>query len=153
MMQVVYTDLEKEFTDFDKVEERLVDVFKHLKYHLPDAPLPSKIITYNAAFSFGVVSTDSIIGIGLEMYLGQENRIIQEIRFPVYMKEKMHRDYLPMDVAHSWLMTNVFVEGRGETFLSSLIYFGKLRYMMKGLMPDLPDHQLMRYTQEEYDYA
>lgn len=153
MMKVVYADVEREFADFDEIENQLTDIFKHLRYHLPDAPVPSKIITWNGAFSYGVVSTDSVIGLALEMYLGQENRIIKEIRFPVYMKEKMHRDYLPIDVAHSWLITNVFEESRGETFLSSMIYFGKLRYIMRALMPDLPENLLLRYTPEELEYA
>lgn len=153
MMKVVYSDVAEEFDDFDEIENQLTDIFKHLRYHLPDAPVPSKIITWNGAFSYGVVSTDSVIGIALEMYLGQENRIIKEIRFPVYMKEKMQRDYLPIDVAHSWLITNVFDESRGETFLSSMIYFGKLRYIMGALMPDLPENLLLRYTPEEHQYA
>ncbi len=153
MMQIVTEDIGQEFSDFSGLEERFIDIFKHQKYHLPNAPLPTKIITYNAAYSFGVISTDSVIGIGLEMYLGPENRIVKEIRFPVYMKDKMQRDYLPIDVAHSWLATNVVGENKGETFLSSMIYYGKLRYALKALMPDLSDHLMIRYTPEEYEYA
>ena len=153
MMKVVNADMETEFSDFNKIEEQLVDLFKHQRYHLPNAPVPNKIVTYNGAYSYGVISTDSVIGIGLEMYLGPENRIIKEIRFPLYVKEKMQRDYLAVDVAHSWLVTNVIGDSRGETFLSSMIYFGKLRYAMKALMPESPDHLMIRYTQEEYDYA
>jgi hypothetical protein len=88
MMQMMMEDLETEFSDFTVVEDQLTDVFKRLKYHLPNAPQPKKIITYNGAFTFGVVSTDSVIGIGLDMYLGAQNRLVREIRFPQYMKEK-----------------------------------------------------------------
>lgn len=153
MMKLVNDDINAEFADFTEIEERITDIFKHQKYYLPNAPLPQQVITYNSAFSYGVISTDSVIGIGLEMYLGPENRMIKEIRFPLYMKDKMQRDYLPVDVAHSWLITNVLGEDRGETFLSSMIYFGKLRYMLEAFMPDLPEHLMIRYTEEEYDYA
>lgn len=153
MMQMMMEDLETEFSDFNVVEEQLTDVFKRLKYHLPNSPQPNKIITYNGAFTFGVVSTDSVIGIGLDMYLGAQNRLVREIRFPQYMKDKMNRDYLTLDVAQSWLMTNVLGEDEGETFLSSMIYYGKLRYILKALLPKAEDHIIMRYNPEEYDFA
>ncbi len=153
MMQMVNSDLETEFSDFTEIETQLTDAFKHLKYHMPDAPVPYKIITYNSAYSFGVISTDNVIGIGLEMFLGPENRIVKEIRFPVYMKEKMRREYLPVDVAQSWLTANVVGDERGETFLSSMIYFGKLMYLLEAMMPEFEEHLIARYTKEEYDYA
>ena len=153
VMKVVNEDIASEFEDFSLYEKGFVSIFKHLKYHLPNAPVPKKIITYNGAYSFGVISTDSVIGIALEMYLGADNRITKEIGFPLYMKEKMHYDYLLVDVAHSWLITNVINESKGETFLSSMIYYGKLRYALEALMPNEPDHLMIRYTKEEYDYA
>ena len=153
IIKEVHTDIAVAFEDFKPVEEELVDIFKHFKYHLPDAPLPQKVITYNSAFNYGVVSTDSVIGIGLDMYLGADNRVVKRVGFPLYMKEKMEAKYLPVDVAHSWLMTNVIGEERGETFLSNMIYFGKLHYALEALMPDLEEATILRYTQEEYDYS
>ncbi len=153
IMKKTVDDIETTFSDFDAVENQIIDLFKHQKYHLPESPLPTKIITYNSAFNYGVISTDSAIGIGLEMYLGTENRIVQELPFPVYVKEKMKSDYLPVDVAQSWLATNVIEQDKGETFLSSLIYYGKLKYAMQALLPDLKKHKIMRYSADEYEYA
>ena len=153
MMRMVNDDVETQFADFDVIEQQLVDVFKHQKYHLPNAPVPTKIITYNSAFSYGVISTDSVIGIGLEMYLGPENRILKEVRFPVYMKDKMSREYLASDVAHSWVATNILGDNKGETFLSSMIYYGKLMYILEAMMPEVEKNRIIRYTSEEYEYA
>ena len=69
------------------------------------------------------------------------------------MKEKMEKEYLPVDVAHSWLATNVLGDNPDDTFLKSLIYYGKLYYVLDAMMPDLPDHLKVRYTEEEYDWA
>ena len=153
MMRMVNDDIQTQFANFDLIEEQLEDLFKHQKYHLPNAPLPSKIITYNSAFSYGVISTDSVIGIGLEMYLGPDNRILKEVRFPVYMKDKMSREYLASDVAHSWIATNVLGDDKGETFLSSMIYYGKLMYILEAMMLDVEENRIIRYTADEYEYA
>ncbi|MBI3135783.1 MAG: hypothetical protein HYZ14_13990 [Bacteroidetes bacterium] len=153
MMRMVVDDINAIFGDFKLQQEQILDAFKHFKYHFPDKQVPEKIITYNSAFNYGVVSTDKYIGIGLEMYLGTENRIIQKIGFPQFMKAKMSKDYMLVDVCHSWMISNVMGEDQGETFLSSAIYYGKLRYAVDAMLPDLEDHYKIRYTAEEYDWA
>lgn len=151
-MIVAYNDIQAEFNSFETEEELITDAFKHLKYHLPDAPLPKRLITYNSAFNYGVISTNDQIGVGLEMYLGQFNEIIKNLAFPLYMKEKMEREFLPVDVCHSWIVTNILDEP-GETFLDQMIYYGKVLYLIDAMMPDQPDHLKIRYTEEEYDFA
>ena len=154
VIKEVNTDLENLFGNFTEHEDRITDVFKHLKYHLPKAPIPQQIITYNSTFAMGVVSTETQVGIGLDMYLGESNRTVEKLGYPLYMKAKMHQDYLAVDVARSWLITHVLgAEASGDTFLSNMIYYGKLQYAVDALMPDLEDHIKIRYTFDEYDYA
>jgi len=153
MMNVIVDDINTTFNDFPQQEEQITNAFKHFKYHFPDKTVPEKIITYNSAFNYGVVSTDKYIGVGLEMYLGADNPIIQKIGFPQFMKAKMSKDYMLVDICHSWLISNVMGEDKGETFLTSALYYGKLRYAVDALLPDLEDHFKIRYTQEEYDWA
>jgi hypothetical protein len=153
MMRMVMEDVNAVFGDFKKEEAVITDAFKHFRYHFPDHKLPEKIITYNSAFNYGVVSTDVAIGIGLEMYLGPDNRIIKQLPFPQFMKLKMSRDYMAVDVAHSWMISNVMGEDNGETFLSSMIYYGKLRYAVDAMLPDMEDYYKIRYTKEEYEWA
>ena len=152
-MKMAVQDINGEFSDFDTDQQSMIDMFKRLKYHLPKAKLPEGLITYNSAFNYGVISTGTHIGLGLDMYLGQYNRIIAEIGFPVYMKEKMEHEYMLIDVAHSWLASNVLAGPTEETFLSNMIYYGKLRYFIDAMTPDLPDHLKIRYTEEEYDFS
>ena len=145
-------DVDRVFSDFSDYEQELNTMFKRLKFHLAEANVPSKLITYNSAFNYGVISTDSVIGLGLEMYLGENNEIISQLGFPVYMKEKMAEDYMLVDIAHSWIATNV-LDNQGETFLDQMIYYGKLRYLIDAMLPELEDHLKMRYTEEEYDFS
>lgn len=153
IMKMVVEDIDQTFGDFKAEFDLIIDAFKHLKYHIPNINLPEKLITYNSTFSYGVVSHENMIGIGLEMYLGESNDVIKEIRLPNYMKSKMNKTYLPVDVARSWLTTSVLEDVPGETFLNNLIYYGKLHYFIEAMMPNQPKEVIIRYTQEEYDYA
>lgn len=153
IMKGVAKDVDMKFGDFAIWEEEIINAFKHYKYHLPEEKFPEKVIIYNSAFNYGVVSTDKYIGVGLEMYLGEDNRVIQKIGFPLFMKEKMNQDYLVVDICHSWLISNVMGEDKGETFLSSMIYYGKLRYIVDAMLPAMDDCYKIRYTPEEYEWA
>ncbi|MBK6951660.1 MAG: hypothetical protein IPH24_06305 [Crocinitomicaceae bacterium] len=153
IMRAVFDDIDLKFGDFTIWQDEITNAFKHFKYHLPEEKLPEKVITYNSAFNYGVVSTEKYIGVGLEMYLGADNRTIQRIGFPMFMKEKMNQDYLLVDICHSWLISNVVGEDRGETFLSSMIYYGKLRYAVDAMLPEMEDSYKIRYTPEEYEWA
>lgn len=153
IMRQVTDDIQLVFGDFETEKEQITDAFKHYKYHFPANKVPEKIITYNSAFNYGVVSTDKYIGIGLEMYLGPENDVIKKVPFPQFMKTKMSRDYMLVDVCHSWIISNLMGEEDGETFLSAAIYYGKLRYIVDAMLPDMEDHFKIRYTREEYDWA
>ncbi|MEX1001957.1 MAG: hypothetical protein WDZ35_07570 [Crocinitomicaceae bacterium] len=153
IMKMTYQDMKAKFGDFSIEKEGINDMFKHLKFHLPKAAIPEKVITYNSAFNYGVISTDSKMGLGLEMYLGPYNRVVKELGFPLYIKEKMTADYLLVDIAHSWLITNVMENKKGDTFLSEMIHYGKLRYLIDAMMPDVEDHLKIRYTKEEYEWS
>ncbi|MCH2233920.1 MAG: hypothetical protein MK078_06660 [Crocinitomicaceae bacterium] len=153
IIEDVFVDIDSTFGNTALLEGEILDLFKHLKYHLPKKPMPNQVIFYNSAFNAGVTSTGTNIGIGLDMYLGENNNIVQRLGFPLYMKAKMDKDYLLIDVAHSWLITNVLPLSKGETFLEEMIYYGKLRYAIEAGLPELEDSRIMRYTQEEFDFC
>ena len=153
MMQILNTNVQQQFGDFSTEKEQIVDLFKHLKYHIPHAMLPTDVIVYNSTFANGIISTPSRIGIGLEMYLGQDNQIIQKLPYPEYFKAKMSSDYLMADIAQSWLLNNVIEDQGGEDFLSNMIYSGKILYCVDALLPNEEDHKKIKYTALEYEWA
>ena len=153
IMKMTADDIKAVFGDFSEQQDAITDAFKHLKYHLPDAKVPEKIITWNSAFNYGMVPTETSIGIGLEMYLGFDNRIVKQLPFPQFMKLKMSKDYLLVDLVRSWLEENVLGEDSGETFLSAMIYYGKLYYAADAMLPDMEDYYKIRYTEMEWEWA
>lgn len=152
-MMMVNGKIKSIFGDFDIKKKEAENMFKHLKYHIPNAILPSKLLTYNSTFTNGVISTPDFIGLGLEMYLGPKDDIVQKVPFPEYFKKKMNADFLMSDIAHSWLESNV-LEGNSEaSFLSNLIYYGKLLYTIKAMLPSEPDYLILRYYEKDWKWA
>jgi hypothetical protein len=56
------------FKNTDWLKDDLIEMLKYFHYYFPVKPVPD-ILTYISAFNYAVITTDSIIGIGLDMYL------------------------------------------------------------------------------------
>ncbi|MFD1551260.1 hypothetical protein DNU06_12935 [Putridiphycobacter roseus] len=153
IMQIVHHKIESKFGDFHTEMEEISDMFKHLKYHIPNALLPVSVMTYNSTFTNGVISTPSRIGIGLEMYLGSEDEIVKEVPFPLYLKKRMNAEFLMADIAQNWIVSNVIEGVLDDTFLANLIYNGKMLYLIKAMMPNAENNIIMRYSKSDYEWA
>ncbi len=153
IMGIVNQKINKKFGSFEVELTAINDMFKHLKYHIPNALLPEKVLTYNSTFTNGVIATPNKIGIGLEMYLGPEDDIIKEVPFPLYLKKRMNPEFLMADIAQNWIVSNVIEGALDETFLSNLIYYGKMLYLMKAMMPEAKNHVVLRYSIADYEWA
>ncbi len=153
VMQLVNSDIKRKFDDFTDELKLITDMFKHLKYHIPNAILPQKLLTYNSTFSNGVISTPDCIGLGLEMYLGKGNSIVEKIPYPEYFKAKMNTDFLMPDIAQSWLESNVIEGVSEESFIANLMFYGKVLYTTKSMIPQLPDYIILRYYENELEWA
>ena len=153
MMGLVFDSVQTKFGDFKSEENQIIDMFKHLKYHIPQVLLPTDIATYNSTFTNGVVSSETQIGLGLEMYLGSDSEIIKQLPYPEYFKTKMDKQYLMSDIAQSWLVNNVIEDQSGEDFLSHMLYYGKVLYVVDAMLPEAPSHEKLRYTELEYEWS
>jgi hypothetical protein len=144
--------IDKVFGDKAGVKADLELGFRHLKYHFPDAPIPTVAFTYNA-FNYGMFPTETSLICGMEMYLGSEDPIVKEIPLYDFIKAKMKPEHLVVDAMRAWVDFHVAPPSKAEDFLGAIIYEGKLMYLTEACLPALPPHVLMRYTADEYSWC
>lgn len=155
VMIQVYQDISAEFSDLEWMETELEDAFRHLIYYFPETKIPV-VVTYNSVFNYGVATFEKHIGVGLDMYLGPENRTIKKIStemIPQFIKEKMISEYLVVDIMRGWFETNFLPELKERDFLSRIVYEGKILYALDALMPAKEDHIKIRYTAEQLQWC
>ena len=153
MMRLVFDNVQNTFGDFKSEEKQIIEMFKHLKYHIPQVLLPTDVATYNSTFTNGIVSSETQMGLGLDMYLGADSDIIEKLPYPEYFKAKMDKQFLMSDIAQSWLVNNVIENQSGEDFISHMLYYGKILYVVDAMLPSEPNHVKLRYTELEYEWS
>ena len=153
-MQNFYLEIDAKFNDFSKYKSEFTDAFKHYKYYFPDSIIP-EIVTFYSNFNANVLPLENTLAIGLDMYLGKENKIVKNIpseSLPQFIKDKMEQKYLVADGIKYWLLNHFFDES-SEDFLSVIIAEGKIMYLMDAILPYKSDAIKMRYTEEELSWC
>ncbi len=151
-MREAYSDCQKAYSDINDLKEEFTQSFKYYRHYFPAKPLP-KVITMMSGFNYSIVTLDSTIAIGLEMYLGSTNKFYPMLGLPHYKTNFMTRESILPDAMRGWMMNEFpYMMDKGD-FLSEIIYMGKIMYLTDALTPDLADTLKTQYTQKQTAYC
>ena len=151
----LHEDIRKTFEDTKEIEATIIDGFRHLRYHLPKCKLPDHVAYINSLFQSGVFCTEEDVAVGLQHFLGKDNKIIQQLNPQFYfdwMKEGMDKQYLERDVLTGWIETHIVDETQGS-LAEHIIRWGKILYLTEAAFPDVSQALVLRYSEEEMQWA
>jgi hypothetical protein len=142
------------FSAFDTHYRQLISAFQQLKKQAPSWPVPASIITFISAFNYRVITTDSVLAISLDMFLGSgEKEMYGSVGFPRYLSRKFSPEYLVVDALRGWIQSEMPDDSAGNDLVSRMIHYGKQQYLLKQILPDLPDSILFGYTHEQMKWC
>ncbi|QLE01796.1 gliding motility lipoprotein GldB [Galbibacter sp. BG1] len=151
LQRELFDEIDKQFPDFEEDTTEIRAVFQHAKYYFEAFRAP-KIVTVisDVDYKNRVIYADSLMLIGLDNYLGKDHRFYSGIQ--EYIKNNFEAEQVSVDVARTIAKSQI----RGpqdRTFLSQMIYYGKLYYVMKLLVPFKENAAIMGYHTDEYNWA
>ncbi len=135
------------FSDFSEIEQELTDGFKRYHHYFPDAVIP-KIVTFYSGFNYAQMADDSLLAIGLDMYLGANSSYYPKLGFPQYRFRNMDAEQIPVDAIYSWITTEYELPN-GSNLLQQMVYFGKVHLALNYFLPDVPQYRSFGYTEEQ----
>jgi hypothetical protein len=140
------------FKNISETESQIREAFRYYKRYFIGRKIP-EVVTFNSLFNFAVISTDTVLGIGLDMYLGSNCIYYPSLGFPEYKIVHMRKEYIPVDAMRGWLESE-FPPGENQNdFLSNLIYKGKILYALNALMPKLNDTLKTGYSESQLGWC
>ena len=151
-MRQAYADCQKMYPNTDFLAEQLTKTFKHFKYYFPEKKVPITI-TMMSGFNYSVVLLDNTLAIGLEMYLGRDNKFYQMLALPNYKTMFMSRQNIEPDATRAWMITEFPYNMNKSDFLSEITYMGKILYLTDALLPSTHDSLKIQYTKKQLDYC
>lgn len=136
------------YVNLESIEDELEDAFKHYMYYFPGKPVPN-IVTYISGFNSSLMATDNTLGIGLDMYLGPENKYYKMLMLPQYKIENMTKNMIVSDCMRGWITSDMEMSESNSTLLKQMIQQGKVLYFLDLVVPNIDDRYKIGFTEKQ----
>ncbi|EGD34793.1 gliding motility lipoprotein GldB [Capnocytophaga sp. oral taxon 338] len=151
LQRALFSETERTFGDFSQEKKEIKRIYQHIKYYFPHFKSVKVVtVTSDVDYSSRVIYADSLLVIGLDNYLGAKHPFYVDI--DGYIAQEMDKKYLPVDVALAFARAIIPPE-RNATFLDAMVYEGKILYLAQRFLPSMQEKDILKYTQEKYQWA
>ncbi len=155
--QDLKSEIDKHYTNekLDSLHKVILESSLRMQTLIPGMKLP-QLIWMNSGFNIGAYSTDEYLAVGLDFYLGKENRITKSVPFPQYQKDDMTPVQLVpnamKNLAYYYLLKADTIKHEND-MLSEMIFHGKAHYLTWLSFEEIHDSTLMAWTTEQYTWT
>ncbi len=132
-------------------EKDLIQSFKYVKHYFPEVAIPV-VITYPSELTLGAFTYgDSLLGIGLDFYLGDGFSAYDPAIIPRYIQRSMNADHIASRAIEAWV-SGQMGEASGDRMLDRMISNGKLLYIKERLLPHVADTAVLGFSSDQLDW-
>ena len=151
IQQEIEVEVAEVFPDFSVENDELYRLFQHVKYYFPDFDIPDVItVTSEVDYKNKTIYTGDYLFVSLDTYLGKDHEFYLGIQ--EYLKKNFSKEQMVSDAAAE-IAENYVPRAESRTFLSQMLYYGKLLYLKDKFIPFKSDASKIGYTEKELEWA
>lgn len=149
--QVMAKEIDQKFSDFKHDTIAIHQLFQHVKYYFPEFT-PVKIITVNSDVDYRnrIIYADTLMLVGLDNYLGADHEFYKGIQ--QFIRANFEKERVVIDMAKA-ISRSTIKATPSRDFLSKIVYYGKLYYVMSNFLPKVEDSQIIGYSQDQWQWS
>lgn len=137
-----------------KIQKELAESFRYMKYYLPEFKAP-RVVTFMSALSnYGAITVDTVLGIGLDMFLGADFPLYKQVAspYPDYILRRFSPKNLVVSCIKALVQKKYPPPAKG-TLLDHMIAQGQALYFLDKVLPNTPDSIKIHYSQKQLDWC
>ncbi|MCF8331824.1 MAG: hypothetical protein K9H84_05175 [Bacteroidales bacterium] len=148
----LYKELEEKYSDLSKLEAEFDLMFRHLKYYFPSFKVPD-VYTYVSSLNFKqpVLYPDSLLIVGLDMYLGKDMKYYDRAGIPKYLSRWFVEERIVPESCEA-IISKRIRRKEDPSLLDYIVEQGKFYYLMNAMMPDKEKNIIIRYTDSQMEW-
>ena len=151
----VYEAVMQLYPEIGAIEKELEEAFRHYLWYFSEEEVPA-VFTCITGFNNSIIVGDSVLGIGLDRYLGRDCGYYAQLEIYRYLRARMNFYNIAPDCIYAWGATEWdFGEMKYHTdnVLTRMIHEGKLKYYEKCMFPELNDTILFGFTEDQMKFC
>jgi len=149
--QVMAEEIDQKFENFEQDTLAIHKLFQHVKYYFPEFNIP-KIVTVNSDVDYKnrIIYADTLMLVGLDNYLGEDHEFYKGIQ--TYIRSNFDKQRVVVDMNKAIARSTVKT-APSRDFLSKIIYYGKLYFLMSVWMPETAESELIGYQEDQWQWS
>jgi hypothetical protein len=151
----VYNLTLKKFPDVSSIENGLQDAFRHYLYYFPGRKVPA-VFTCITGFNNSIITGDTLLGIGLDRYLGADCSYYPRLNIYKYIANRMTPENIVPDCMYGWGASEwdySSLKYSSDNVLAEIIHEGKLKYFEKCMLPETSDEIIFGFTSGQMSFC
>ncbi len=129
-IKLLKNEVDSVYPDLLEQEADLSAAMFHYHKNFPDERIPHFISFISEFYSANVIY-DTIIGLGLDMYLGNKYALYHMLEFPDFMINKLRKEYIVPNAVKSMAIGKYEAQLKDKRFIAMMLFEGKLHYYFK----------------------
>ncbi len=151
----VYSRVMEMYPDVIELKSGLEKAFRHYLYYFPGKSAPS-VITCITGFNSSIIAGDSVLGIGLDRYLGSDCKYYPQLQIYKYLAARMNPRNIIPDCMYAWAASEWpfdSIRYASDNVLSHIIHEGKLKYFQRCMLPQTGDTLIFGFNKDQMTFC
>ncbi|MFN8208142.1 MAG: hypothetical protein U0T82_12135 [Bacteroidales bacterium] len=140
------------FRNLNPFQEELSEAFSYYHMEFPEKSVP-RVVTFISGLNQSFISSDSLLGIALDKYLGLNHPIYGQAFLPLYQRRSMIADRMVPDCMRAWALTEFPAGDSVRNILDHILYEGRILYFQEQLIPGIEDSLLCGFSKEQMNWC
>ncbi len=140
------------FPNMAKQEAQLSGAFSRYHAIFPNKVVP-RLVGIISGFNQSIAITDSILAVGLDKYLGRDNKIYSELSFPRYLSYNFEPNRIPSDAMRGWATGEFSFADSVNNLISHMVYEGTIIYLTAQMLPEVSDSVIIGFSPQQMEWC
>ena len=145
----LYNDVLLQFNDLSSEEYALTKAIENYN-KLFDTPFASAIFTHVSPFGYSVITSDSLISISLDNYMGSDYKGYEDV-FYNYQLPKKERSRIMPDIFKGWIYAQF--PNNANSLIEGMIYEGAVIYAIERILDDYKYYEIIGYNKQQNEWC
>ncbi|MGI9190872.1 MAG: hypothetical protein ACR2IL_02040, partial [Chitinophagaceae bacterium] len=137
------------FPNTDAIDADLKTLFQYVKYYFPKTKYSKVYYFVSGLNQWSAVTVDTLIGVGLDMYLGQDYPFYASVQLADYQTARCVPAYIPINVAQVIAEDLFPIQPENKTLLDLMLLKGKQQLFLEYTLPKADEEKRYGYKPEQ----
>jgi hypothetical protein len=144
----------KRFSDVNVLKTGLEDAFARIRTDFPGFRQP-KVFTFISGLDVEspVICSDSIMAIGLDVFLGKDVPLYKKAGIPEYKIQRMTPEHILPACIKSVALQLAGSDIDKQAMLDKMTEAGKMLYFEDRMLPSVPDYRKIGYSEKQLEWC